>query len=606
MGWSSSPQCSPKEPGRDCRSDMEERERFSGLTDAIVSAKSLQLNFHLEPELANCQFYVTVNQMSTTGQASNHNAVPNCATLASVKDLILKLWSSRLEETSSQSQYGFRLTELLEEWANLNTQPDMIDSQAALSQPTTSRLFVNTPPAPPTTSRQIGGSSAESSTSHQPEAPPATTQSPPLLEEEEEEREAADVHWLRGIMRRLASQSCDRLVTPTRWDQDRLAYKVEEGFSIPAHHLLIPENQGGVSAMPTTSTSASASTSSSTPSDLVGTPRDAQAAQPTPPQDPSSDQPGTTQRDVRDQLPSSGERTDDSPPCSGVLAEAEQSREGGAWDIFGPVVDMLRSPSSSEISATPEDLPVHQSQSAVVIPENLPLFQSQSDSATPDNLPLTKIQSDSVTPENLCSAISEPGAATPRKMLPRPLGYTALDPPENLEHSDSQSGSTGSTDNFPFHQSLLARLSPKPIGTSTQIVSSNGSSGQGTGSTLPPYQAPLPSGLSPAPLSGKRCTPEAEEEEEDEDGKAARSPPSWIAQTQQKQTQTQQREAKKRMILSPSKQTWVHSDGSAFANKYEVSVKDMCALGNFKVSAEDLDWAMCYLLAPPQPSAPPR
>ncbi|KAL2087868.1 hypothetical protein ACEWY4_016696 [Coilia grayii] len=558
--------------------DMEERESFSGLENAIVSVKSLQLNFHLEPELSNCQFYVTVNQMSTVGQASTHNAVPNC---------------TRLDESSSQSQYGFRLTDLLEEWEKNDdryyTPQEMTDKPATLSEPTTSHHILNTPPGP-STSHPIMDSSAEPSPSYQYELPPTSSQWPPLLEEEEE---TEHVRLLRGIMRRLApttpSQSHD-VATPTRWDQDRLAYKVEEGFSLPAHHLLIPEDQRGL-----ITTATAASTSSSTPSDLVCPPCDRQTDQPTSAQISQSDQPITTHRDIPDQLPSSGERTDDSPPCSGVLAEAEaeSQREGGAWDVFAPVIDMLRSPSSSEISATPEDLPILQSQSAVVMPENLPLFQSQSDSATPDNLPHTKIQSDSVTPENL-PVIQEAEAATPRK-APLLLGCTSL---------DSHSGSS-STEKFTFHQSLLARLSPNPVGASTQNVPSTGSLTERTGFTLPPYQAQVPSGLSPVQFSGKRFTPE---EEDDEDANVARSPPSWIAQTQWTERGHCEggSEPKRRMFLSPSKQTQVHTDGSAFSHKYQVSVQDICSLGNFKVPAEEIDWAMRYLLASSHTSAEAR
>lgn len=42
--------------------------------------------------------------------------------------------------------------------------------------------------------------------------------------------------------------------------------------------------------------------------------------------------------------------------CLAVLVDAESVREGGAWDIFAPVIDMLKSPSSSECMAHISDI----------------------------------------------------------------------------------------------------------------------------------------------------------------------------------------------------------------------------------------------------------
>lgn len=235
------------------------------------------------------------------------------------------------------------------------------------------------------------------------------------------------------------------------------------------------------------------------------------------------------------------------------------------------------------VSATPEDLPLLHSQSVSVLPENLPLLQSQSDTATarnlplieaqssvtPENLPitkspsdsdtpedllLTKIQSDSATPENLPLVQGQTASATPKK-LPLLQGLTSVRAPDNLKHQDSQPSST-SLEKFPLHQSLLARLSSAPIGTSTQNVSSSGSGAEKI--SLPPYQPPLPLGISLSQLSGKRLTPRPSPEDEDS-GKPARSPPSWIAHTQQTGSHHSQTgsQPKRRMFASPSKQSWV-------------------------------------------------
>ncbi|XP_031414874.1 adrenocortical dysplasia protein homolog isoform X2 [Clupea harengus] len=577
--------------------DMEERESFSGLENAIVCVKNLQLNFHMEPELVSCQFYVTVNQISTVGQGSAHRGVPNCATLPSIKEQIHKTWRSRLDESSSESQYGFRLTDLLEEWEKyVNTEippQEMIDRPTPLSEATPSHRNMNTPPGP-STSHQDVDTPKEPSTSYHTITPPISGPHAQSLEGGVESVdggvesveggvESVETQVLRRIMSRLApptrAASYDDLTTPTQWDQDRLAYKAEECFSIPVCQLLIPEDQREKMIATVT---AAASISSSTPSGLVPPLSDRQTGQPI-----------ATQNDVQNQSPSPGERTDDWPRSSGVSVAVESVSEGSPWDIFAPVVDILRSSSSSETSATPDDLPLLQSQSASatpddlpllqsqsasVLPENLPFLQSQSDSTTAWNLPLiecqsdsdnpllTKIQSDSATPEKLSLTHSQWPSATLNK-LSLLQGLTSLRTPENPRHLDCcQSGST-STEKFPLHQSLLVRLGSAPIGTSTQYVSSNGSSGaKKTGSALPPYQLAC---ISSSHSSGKRATPcpspedEEEEEEEDEDGKAARSPPSWIALTQRTGSNHGDRgsEPKRRMFASPSKQIWVSSPG---------------------------------------------
>lgn len=243
------------------------------------------------------------------------------------------------------------------------------------------------------------------------------------------------------------------------------------------------------------------------------------------------------------------------------------------------------------VSATPEDLLLLQSQSAAVLPENLPLLQSQSDAATVRNVPLlesqsdsatpeilpitvspsdsdtpeglllTKIQSDSATPENLPLLQSQSASATPKK-LPLLQGLTSVCTPDGHKHQDSQSGST-SSEKFPLHQSLLARLSGAPIGTSTQNVSSSGSGAEKI--SLPPFQPPVPLGISLSQLSGKRLTPRPSPEDEDS-GKVARSPPSWIAHTQRTGSNHSHTgsQPKRRMFASPSKQSWVGGSPSPF------------------------------------------
>ncbi|XP_051990428.1 adrenocortical dysplasia protein homolog [Xyrauchen texanus] len=100
--------------------DLEERESFSGLVNAVVYVRNFNLDFHMNSDLASCQFYLKVNQMSTICIASKWDHPPSCTTLPSVREQIVKTWRSLRESSvnSVSSASGVSLSSLLGAWHN--------------------------------------------------------------------------------------------------------------------------------------------------------------------------------------------------------------------------------------------------------------------------------------------------------------------------------------------------------------------------------------------------------------------------------------------------------------------------------------------------------
>ncbi|KAI4872983.1 hypothetical protein NFI96_023671 [Prochilodus magdalenae] len=100
--------------------ELEERESFSGLHNTTVSVRKFQLNFHMDPELTSCQFYLTIDQIISVGRVNRHYHPPSCTTLPSVKQQILKSWRSQMKcsVSSANSQSGFPLSCLMGAWHN--------------------------------------------------------------------------------------------------------------------------------------------------------------------------------------------------------------------------------------------------------------------------------------------------------------------------------------------------------------------------------------------------------------------------------------------------------------------------------------------------------
>ncbi|KAF5898682.1 inactive serine/threonine-protein kinase VRK3-like, partial [Clarias magur] len=160
-----------------CR--LEERDTFSSLDNSTVSVRKFQLNFHMDPELTTCQFYLTVHQIVSVGRVSRHPRPPSCTMLLSVRQQILKTWRSLMKENSvtslaSQSQSAFPLSCLMGAWHNDIIMDLLNDAIKKIGTHTEGHL---------------------------------------------------------------------RMATPTHWHQERLRCRDEPCFSTPVSHLLIPEEQ---------------------------------------------------------------------------------------------------------------------------------------------------------------------------------------------------------------------------------------------------------------------------------------------------------------------------------------------------------------------------
>ncbi|KAL6468496.1 hypothetical protein MHYP_G00220200 [Metynnis hypsauchen] len=128
--------------------ELEERETFSGLDNTTVSVREFQLNFHMDPELTSCQFYLTINQIITVGRVTKHYHPPSCTTLQSVKQQILKTWRSLMKESSVNSlnsQSGFPLSCLMGAWHNDIIMDMLNDAIEKITTPTGCHPGVTTP-----------------------------------------------------------------------------------------------------------------------------------------------------------------------------------------------------------------------------------------------------------------------------------------------------------------------------------------------------------------------------------------------------------------------------------------------------------------------------
>ncbi|XP_060796735.1 adrenocortical dysplasia protein homolog isoform X2 [Neoarius graeffei] len=128
--------------------ELEERDTFSGLDNTTVSVRKFQLNFHMDPELTNCQFYLRVNQIITVGRVSRHHRPPSCTMLPSVREQILKTWRSLMKEssvTSVNSQSGFPLSCLMGAWHNDIITDLLNEATKKITAPTMGHLRIATP-----------------------------------------------------------------------------------------------------------------------------------------------------------------------------------------------------------------------------------------------------------------------------------------------------------------------------------------------------------------------------------------------------------------------------------------------------------------------------
>ncbi|KAM4553377.1 adrenocortical dysplasia protein homolog isoform 2-T2 [Fundulus diaphanus] len=163
--------------------DLEERESFRSLLNTTVLMRDYRLQFHMDPEVSRCRFFLSVGELATHSAGPVRDCTPCCTSLESVRTKMWRTWRSLLGQDCSQcSQDELDLTDLLEEW-----QQDVLQT---LLQDVRERLAALRRPQPSTSGR-----------------------SPSL--------------------------SCCSAVTG--WDADRVRYRGEPSFSVPASCLLIPE-----------------------------------------------------------------------------------------------------------------------------------------------------------------------------------------------------------------------------------------------------------------------------------------------------------------------------------------------------------------------------
>ncbi|PWA16812.1 hypothetical protein CCH79_00020849, partial [Gambusia affinis] len=159
--------------------EKEDRECFSSLLNTTVCLKDYRLQFHMDPEQTKSRFFLSVGELATTAAGPVKDNTPCCTSSASVRMKICRTWRSLLgQEDSQRTQAGLDLSELLGEWQHDCLQTVLRDIRERLL------ALRNTRP---------------STSAHTP---------PP--------------NW-------------------TRWDLDRVRYKGEPSFTVPAKLLLIPD-----------------------------------------------------------------------------------------------------------------------------------------------------------------------------------------------------------------------------------------------------------------------------------------------------------------------------------------------------------------------------
>ncbi|XP_046713255.1 adrenocortical dysplasia protein homolog isoform X7 [Silurus meridionalis] len=127
--------------------ELEERDTFSGLDNTTVSVRNFQLQFHMDPELTTCQFYLIVHHIVTVGRVTQHHRPPSCTTLLSVKQQILRTWRSLVKESSEStmsSQSGLPLSCLLGAWYNDLITDLLNDAIQKITAPTVGHLGMAT------------------------------------------------------------------------------------------------------------------------------------------------------------------------------------------------------------------------------------------------------------------------------------------------------------------------------------------------------------------------------------------------------------------------------------------------------------------------------
>ncbi|MCI4383082.1 hypothetical protein PGIGA_G00022220 [Pangasianodon gigas] len=235
-----------------------------------------------------------------------------------------------------------------------------------------------------------------------------------------------------------------RTATPTRWHRERLRCGVEECFSTPVSHLLIPQEQRemltadpGVSSL------------SETPSGLVPPHVAETTKRPITTQDRGGDSPAAASDRPEDghQLTLNNTRPevwcDGGGGGGGGGGGASEERES-PWDMFCPAADLLATPSSSSESSL-EPLSQQDSRSLLTVPPFQRPHPSPHSPAHPSDPTTADLRQDPQTPSPLTSTehtaavcVEEQSPTDTPQKIPHPVSHT---PPakKSRVHSDGSS-----------------------------------------------------------------------------------------------------------------------------------------------------------------------
>uniref|UniRef100_A0A3B3HX10 Shelterin complex subunit TPP1/Est3 domain-containing protein n=1 Tax=Oryzias latipes TaxID=8090 RepID=A0A3B3HX10_ORYLA len=337
--------------------EREDREYFNGMINSTVLIQDYRLQFHMDTEQNKCWFYLSVGELGTIAAGPVKELTPCYTSLSSVRMKIRETWQSLLvQENFHWSQCELDLTQLLEAWQDDCLQEVLDDIRKRLTA-------ADSPP----------GRHQPSTSAHR----------------------AADT-WLR-----------------TGWDVDRVRYKGEESFTVPARCLLIPEEDSQQVEVP------------------AGTGGEAHpATEADPPQAPGWD---------------AGESSpvpEDSLLHELILSDSDDLSLSNPWDVFPPLdVRSLSSDSSREMTPTPPECGAaaasHPDAAAMVTSTQLPVhsylppYQKQptalpSSSTTSTNPPQPP-SSDDTAQQNLlrkrCDVTAEPGVPGQEELSESPPSW---------------------------------------------------------------------------------------------------------------------------------------------------------------------------------------
>lgn len=366
------------------------------------------------------------------------------------------------------------------------------------------------------------------------------------------------IEQLKESVRELLKVPCTR----TQWAEDRIRYK--ENVSVPTAHLNAPEEEHLLVQTPSDQ-------GSDTPSGLVPPSEDNQTDLPLPATHTETAQSVSDESNGQADKPALQERLGvHGITLAGEIIDGEMVPKGSTgagvspWDMFAPAVDMLSTSSSSDVSMTPEPLPLEESQSLL---EPTPLLPAPLRAATSTPVPSQK------------SGVSE--------------------------RSDDCS--------LPPYQRPHPSYSPVPVNGSPSSGSpaiwplGSGTGDPGNPTPTPPLHTPTELQAQDEKQGGARAAKRSPEvafplEEEEEEGRQAdASLPSWLLESPLAPKRREEgRCCEPRPATAARNAANVHSDGTSFSYSYQTSDKILQDLCQIKIPDLLLRWALKYLVSDPR------